>query len=154
MWINLPPGLCNGQYWIVVHLDPHNYFLESNENNNTIAVPITLTQQSGVAAVITASGTTTFCQGGSVTLTASVASNYLWSNGSIGSVANTLTVGNYTVTVTDGNGCSAQHSFTINEPSLLSADLISSTNATCNGASDCCITVNGNDGTPGYSFLW
>jgi len=39
------PGICNGDYFIISHTDPDNYFLETNENNNHAVVPITLTQQ-------------------------------------------------------------------------------------------------------------
>lgn len=56
--------------------------------------------------VITAGGPTSFCQGGSVTLTSSASSGNLWSNNSI---SNSITVnlsGTYTVTVTQG-ACSA-----------------------------------------------
>jgi hypothetical protein len=38
-------GVCNGNYYMVAITDPNNYFLESNENNNWVAVPITLTMQ-------------------------------------------------------------------------------------------------------------
>ncbi len=38
-------GVCNGDYYLVAITDPDNYFLESNENNNWVAVPITLTMQ-------------------------------------------------------------------------------------------------------------
>lgn len=105
MWINLPPGLCNGSYWIVVQLDPYNYFLESNENNNVLAVPVTLTQQGGTNPVITASGATTFCQGGSVSLTASSATNYLWSNGATTQSITVSQAGSYSVTVNTGSSC-------------------------------------------------
>jgi hypothetical protein len=55
---------------------------------------------------ITPSGATTFCQGGSVTLTASAGSSYLWSPGGATTQSiNVTTSGNYTVTVTDANGC-------------------------------------------------
>ncbi len=82
MWIVVPPGTCNGTYYVVVEIDPLNYFEETNENNNVVAVPFTLTQQAGTAVTVGASGPTTFCQGGSITLTASGgALNYLWSNG-------------------------------------------------------------------------
>ncbi|MBP6334745.1 MAG: hypothetical protein KA444_04670 [Bacteroidia bacterium] len=82
MWIDIPPGTCNGDYYIVSHIDPDNYFLEENEDNNVMAVPYTLTKQSGSVPVITATGPTEFCPGGSVTLTSSPAASYLWSNGS------------------------------------------------------------------------
>jgi len=45
MEITFPTGICNGDYYIVSITDPSNYFLESNETNNWVAVPITLTQQ-------------------------------------------------------------------------------------------------------------
>lgn len=39
-------NICNGTYNIVSITDPENNFLESNENNNWVSVPVTLTQQS------------------------------------------------------------------------------------------------------------
>jgi subtilisin-like proprotein convertase family protein len=107
MWINLPAGLCNGQYWIVVQLDPYNYFLESNESNNVLATPVTLTKQSGSIPTITAGGPTTFCQGQNVTLTATAGGSYLWSNGATTQSINVTTSGNYIVTVGNGSSCSA-----------------------------------------------
>lgn len=107
MWINLPPGLCNGQYWMVVQLDPYNYFLESNENNNVLAVSVNLTQQGGTAPTITANGPTTFCQGGSVTLTASSALSYLWSNGATTQSITVSQPGSYSVTVGSSGSCSS-----------------------------------------------
>lgn len=38
-------GVCNGNYYIVSITDPDNNFIESDETNNWVAVPITLTQQ-------------------------------------------------------------------------------------------------------------
>ncbi|MBL0340657.1 MAG: hypothetical protein IPP71_06895 [Bacteroidetes bacterium] len=102
MYISIPPGTCNGNYFIVVQLDPYNYFLEENENNNTIVVPYTLTQQSpGAVATITSSSSTAVCAGQAVTLTANsgVGNTYLWSNGATTQSINVTTAGNYVVTV-------------------------------------------------------
>jgi len=107
MWINIPPGICNGTYWIVVQLDPYNYFIESDETNNVIAVPVTLTQQGGAPPVITASGSTTFCQGGSVSLTASPANSYLWSNGATTQSITVSQPGSYSVSINSGTNCSS-----------------------------------------------
>lgn len=41
------PGICNGNYYIVTTIDPFNHFTEEDETNNTVAVPVTLTQQAG-----------------------------------------------------------------------------------------------------------
>ena len=52
------------------------------------------------------SGNSSFCQGDNVTLTATGASTYAWSNSSTDSAITVSNAGNYTVTGTDGNGCS------------------------------------------------
>lgn len=57
--------------------------------------------------VITPSGATTFCEGGSVTLDAGSYTNYSWSTGSNNQSINVTQSGSYSVTVTDANGCSA-----------------------------------------------
>lgn len=64
-------------------------------------------------ATITASGTTAFCEGGSVTLTSSDASSYQWSNGATTQSVTVSTGGNYLVTITDANGCTDASPFTL-----------------------------------------
>lgn len=105
MYITIPPGTCNGAYFIVIELDPYDYFLEEREDNNVIVVPYTLTQQSGVTPTITASGSTTICTGGSVTLTASTAASYLWSNGATTQSIVATQGGVYSVTTNSGSAC-------------------------------------------------
>ena len=65
------------------------------------------------APVITAGGPTTFCTGGSVTLTAPASASYIWSNGTTTQSIVVSTSGNYTVTVTDANGCSTTSAPTV-----------------------------------------
>lgn len=59
------------------------------------------------AATITASGPTTFCSGGSVTLTADTANSYLWSTGATTQSIIVTDAGNYSVTATNIGLCSA-----------------------------------------------
>ena len=54
---------------------------------------------------ITAGGPITFCAGGSVTLTSSAGTSYLWSNGATTPGINVTTPGSYTVQVTNASGC-------------------------------------------------
>lgn len=56
---------------------------------------------------ITPSGSTTFCQGDSVTLSSSIENTYLWSTGATTQNITITTSGNYSVTVTNVNGCSS-----------------------------------------------
>ncbi|MGB3076111.1 MAG: right-handed parallel beta-helix repeat-containing protein [Chitinophagales bacterium] len=74
--------------------------------------------------------------------------SYLWSNGrTVANIIN-LAAGNYTVTVTDANGCTAQTVVTITQPA---ASLTVSISGTFAGGS---LTANPAGGTPGYSYLW
>jgi hypothetical protein len=62
---------------------------------------------------ITAGGPLTFCQGGSVVLTAGAGSSYLWSNGATTPSITVNSSGNYSVTVSNANGCAASASSTV-----------------------------------------
>ncbi len=73
--------------------------------NSTQALTVTVNPLP--AAAITAGTATSFCQGGSVTLTASAGNSWLWSNGASTQAVNITGSGSYTVTVTDANGCTA-----------------------------------------------
>ncbi len=57
--------------------------------------------------VITANGPTTFCEGGSVDLTSSIADEYLWSTGETSQTITVSTAGTYTVMISDLNLCSS-----------------------------------------------
>ncbi|HNM69688.1 MAG TPA: hypothetical protein PKG57_08515, partial [Flavobacteriales bacterium] len=109
--------------------------------------------------LMTVGGTTTdaLCNGtatGSATADADGLApfGYLWSNGQTDQTAVNLAAGNYTVTVTDANGCSAQGQFIVGQPTAVGGN-IQTTPATC-GASNGSATVSGTGGTPGYSYLW
>ena len=56
---------------------------------------------------VTASGPLSFCNGGSVILTAAVGQTYLWSNGATTQSITVSQTGSYSATVTTSNGCIA-----------------------------------------------
>jgi gliding motility-associated-like protein len=58
-----------------------------------------------VIPAITAGGPTAFCAGGSVTLTSSAGTSYLWSNAATTQGINVTQAGSYTVKVTNAGGC-------------------------------------------------
>ncbi|MBX2972220.1 MAG: gliding motility-associated C-terminal domain-containing protein [Flavobacteriales bacterium] len=60
---------------------------------------------------------------------------------------------NYTVTLTDDNGCTTTSSFTI-DPSAVIIPNISSTPVTCYGRCDGAATVGPTGGTPNYTHVW
>jgi len=101
---------------------------------------------------ITAGGPTTFCLGGSVSLTATPATSYVWSDGSLSPSINPSSTGTYTVQVTNAAGCqsiaSAPTTVTVN--SLPATPTITAGGATtfCAGGS---VTLTATTGT---TYLW
>lgn len=114
MWIDVPPGTCNGDYWIVGQVDPNNNFLEFNEGNNWTAIPFTLTKQvpgnEGPVEVL-ADGALTQCEGNQITLTAEDGISYVWSTGDTTQSIVVDETGNYSVEMT--SNCGVANSETI-----------------------------------------
>lgn len=102
MWIDIPPGTCNGNYYIVFEVDPRNNFLEENEGNNYTAVPVTLTQQVSGNPIITiaADRNPVICPGENITLTATAGTAFLWSTGATTQNITVNQPGAYTCQVT------------------------------------------------------
>jgi len=83
----------------------------------------------------TISGTTTFCQGSSTTLTASLASFYMWSTGATTQSINVISSGSYSVTV-ESNGCTATSqatSVSVNPIQTASVSIVASSISICSG---------------------
>ncbi len=83
----------------------YEWYVEVFDGNLTTTGPVwnLITPGSGTAT-ITPDGPTTFCAGGSVTLTASTGESYLWSTSETTQSIVVSTTGSYTVAVTDA-GC-------------------------------------------------
>jgi gliding motility-associated-like protein len=81
---------------------------------------------------------------------------FQWSanaNSSITEDINTVSGGNYTVTVTDGNGCTSTGLYVVYEPSLLTLNA-TATPVSCYGANDGQVASNSAGGLPPYEYLW
>ena len=79
-------------------------------------------------------GQSTFCNGETVALTTQNFDNYLWSNNTVQSGINIQTPGNYSVTVTDTNGCTGSAVF---EASVIDISAqAASTPPSCDGLND------------------
>jgi len=72
---------------------------------SSTSAPVQVSVIPNPSAVVTASGSLSFCQGGSVTLVAPAGGTYLWSNGAITQSISVTSAGVYSVVVT-ANGCS------------------------------------------------
>ena len=79
--------------------------------------------------------------------------SYNWPSGGNEATEDNLSVGTYSVTISDANNCEVILSVTIDEPPALVLD-ITSTDETTNGAGDGTATANVSGGTPAYTYLW
>jgi PKD repeat protein len=87
-------------------------YTDANGCSATSAPTVVTVNTTPAAPTVTASGSTTFCTGGSVVLTSSQATGNVWSTTETSSAITVTATGAYTVTFTDVNGCSATSSAT------------------------------------------
>jgi len=125
--------------------------------------PATATVTVNQPAVLVVNGSTgnVTCNGGSngtASVTASGGTSgysYSWSNGQTTSSISGLTVGTYSVLVTDAKGCTATATgLVVSQPNALSASITSSSNASCYACYDGSVTITASNGTPPYTYSW
>jgi len=82
--------------------------------------------------------------------------SYLWNTVPVQNSATAvgLTSGNYTVLVTDVNGCTSSSSVSINEPTPISGVITAQINVRCRGDNTGSATVAASGGTGVYSYSW
>ncbi len=95
-----------------------NYYVSQNTSGcESVRAQITVTVNTLPTAIITAGSATSFCTGGSVALTASAGSSYVWKNGAsqVGTSATytATAAGSYTVEITNANNCKATSAATV-----------------------------------------
>ena len=140
-------GLAAGNYSVNV----------TDANGCTTSAAYTLTQPTALA--VTIPKVNVFCNGGSngrATATPSGGTapySYLWSTGATTAMITNRPQGNYTVTVTDANGCTKSGLVCITQPAALSVTT-STTNVSCFGGNNGTASANVSGGTPAYTYLW
>lgn len=135
----------------------YNILITNTQNGCTSTASAEVIKRAAVNAV--ASGLKVKCNGES-NGSASAAGNggdgkftFKWSNDASTADITGLTAGTYTVTITDGENCTASASVTIEQPDLLNANA-SSTNQVSPGVSDGTATANPSGGTSPYTYVW
>ena len=116
-----------------------------------------LTEPNEIGVVAQAQNYQCYDQKGAVTIVNSGGSTpftYLWSNGSTTKNLVNITFGQYTITVTDANGCTGSAVASVVGP--LSSFTVSASKAdvNCFGQQNGTINLTISGGQPDYSFLW
>jgi large repetitive protein len=75
-------------------------------------------------------------------------------SGATGSSTSGLNAGTFSVQVTDANGCQFTQSYTITQPTALTASVTSSTNINCFGGNNGTASATVSGGTPNYFYNW
>ncbi|HFC01049.1 MAG TPA: hypothetical protein ENJ53_09625, partial [Phaeodactylibacter sp.] len=79
--------------------------------------------------------------------------SFLWNNTFTTDSIGGLSAGVYTVTISDDDGCSAEETIILNDPSVLMLSF-NPTNITCNAACDATAQANVSGGTSPYTYVW
>jgi hypothetical protein len=131
-----------------------------NNTGTTYGAELNITTGAALTAPATIASTNVSCNGGNNgTATIAVSGgtlpyNYSWSpSGGTNATAVNLTVGVYTVTVTDGEGTQITRSATITQPPILNA-VPATTNVACNGGANGVAAISASGGAGGYTYLW
>ena len=141
-------GLNGGSYTLTV-TDSNGCIYNHNETvgntagtlqlDNAIVTDETCNDGAGAIDIFLSGGTTPF--------------TYLWSNGATTEDISSLSAGNYSVTVTDANGCQVNGNYTINNNTgTLAVSFIGTAENCSNSAGAIDLSVTG--GTGPYTFLW
>ena len=136
----------------------YNVIVTDTMGCSDTSITVTVTQPDSLY-ISSITSTSVLCNGGSNgTATVIVAGgtsgyNYNWNTGGTNFIDSNLTAGNYTVNVTDVNGCFKSASITVLEPSPITATFIKDS-VTCVGGNDGWATVLASGGVGSYSYLW
>jgi len=145
----------NGATTRTVAVGPGTYTVTvSKQGCFATSAAVTVGYYTVVTPSVSASGATTFCAGGSVSLSASYGNAFSWSNGGTSSSINVNSSGAYYVTVTDGNGCqatSAAVQVTVNAAPTAS---ISGNASVCQNNSSPVVVFSGSGGVAPYTFSY
>ncbi|PLX14467.1 MAG: hypothetical protein C0594_00015 [Marinilabiliales bacterium] len=142
----------------ITGLPAGSYEVTVTDDNGCEAIGIyNVNDIGGPAVSLTGTDATCFglCNGdASATVTGGTTPyTYLWSNAGTSSAIDNLCAGNYTITVTDDNGCIGSESIEIQEPDqiMITADII---DVSCNGDSNGVINTIVTGGIEPYAYLW
>jgi hypothetical protein len=137
-----------------------NYSVTVSDNNGCVSMQtFTITQPSSLTVSTTSAGVS--CNGGNDATASAAATGgtspyiYSWTTTPVqfSSNAINLSAGNYSVTITDDNGCITTQNVTITEPAPISVSA-NSTDASCNGGNDATATATATGGAGTFTYSW
>ena len=152
----VPNAVFDGYEWSTgataanIEIDqPGTYFLTVRDGNGCIGKDSIVVRQFATNPPLPRQ-TVSFCRGGSVVLDPGNFVTYNWSDNSTDSTLGVAVAGNYTVQVTDANGCAAIAEFEVIERTLPNAKITGDT-IICSGNETASLV---GPSSAGMSYLW
>ncbi|MEL6923857.1 MAG: SdrD B-like domain-containing protein, partial [Bacteroidota bacterium] len=140
-------GLSAGTYGVTV-TDVNGCTGEGSVSISFSAPPVVSIDKTDVSCKGDADGSLTANVNG-----AAMPFSYAWSNGATTATISDLAPGNYGVTVTTADGCTASASATITEPTALVSNVLVQDNVCADEATGTA-TIMSSGGTPPYTYNW
>ncbi|MBK8611052.1 MAG: T9SS type A sorting domain-containing protein [Chitinophagaceae bacterium] len=136
-FVKIPYEACNGNYYVMIQVDPDNHFLEMNEDNNWLSAAVPLQKQrtsnTGAYAYIFSKKGNILCTEETMELEASGASSYLWSNGATTQKTTIGQAGKYWVRATTPCGTTTSDTLNIIAAPASSIPVITKEDTICTG---------------------
>ncbi len=137
-FVKIPYEACNGEYHVIIQIDPDNHFLEMRDDNNWVAAKTPLIKQrssnTGAYAYIFSKKGNVLCAGENMALTASGASSYTWSTGETSQNIQINQAGRYWVRATTPCGTATSDTLDIFSAGGSSIPAIVREDTVCTGA--------------------
>ncbi|MFC0605836.1 beta strand repeat-containing protein, partial [Winogradskyella pulchriflava] len=142
---NLPEGSytlsVQSTYSLCSNMNPTPIILDNLELSGTVSNVLCKSDASGAIDISVSGGKLPY--------------TYSWSNGATTEDISGIIAGNYTVTITDANGCTISDDYTVSEPTeILTSTINSTTDVLCNGDATGAIDLTISGGTAPYTVLW
>lgn len=145
----------NGATTRTITVGPGTYSVTvSKEGCFATSAPVTVSYYTVATPTISPSGPLIFCQGGSVTLSSSSGNSYQWNTGATSGSITVGQSGNYFVSVTDANGCSATSAAVNVIVHELPSATISGGGNLCQNAGSTSVLFTGSGGVAPYTFSY
>ena len=150
------PGALNGA--TQSNLSPGSYTVDVVDTDGCAgSVIVDITEPSAIVATPTETDATCGNNDGEISLTVNggtPAYTFNWSNGATTQNITGLAPGAYSVTITDGNGCTEVVNATVDALNGPTIALDNSSDVSCNGDTDGSATVSASGGSGGYTYNW
>ncbi|HLP95855.1 MAG TPA: choice-of-anchor L domain-containing protein [Saprospiraceae bacterium] len=138
---------------------PGTYTVTITDNNGCQEVSAMQVFEPALIQIVTALNRAPSCFGGNdgqlttYAVGGTTPFDFVWNTGQVNQGITSITAGTYTVTATDGNGCSAVKTETVTEPPLLTGSA-TTVAAKCFGKNNGSLQIQPAGGTPQYSASW